>query len=158
MPAIGPQNLNSGKSPWLRRRSRPSLGGVVYTSGSLPPSARYAGRGVIVTPAVVAMLNHQNSTALRASTSSQMRRAWISRLDWRQNQTSLRSRKYQPLATMPCSLGSLPVSIVAWQVEVTAGSGGVSGAGGPNCFSRGACSSSAGVSPTTLSTRTLATP
>ena len=31
------------------------------------------------------------------------------------------SRKSQPLPTMPCSCGSLPVKMLTWAVQVTAG-------------------------------------
>src|SRR4051812_21771034 len=46
----------------------------------------------------------------------------MSLFDCCQKRTSMVSRKSQPLATMPCSRGSLPVSSVAWAVQVTAGS------------------------------------
>src|ERR687888_135136 len=43
------------------------------------------------------------------------------RLDCRQSQTSERSRKYQPLATQPCSRGSVPVVKADCTAHVTAG-------------------------------------
>src|SRR5438067_5678482 len=52
---------------------------------------------------------------------SQIFVACTSLFDWRQNFTSHSSRKYQPLATMPCSLGTFPVKNVACAVHVTAG-------------------------------------
>jgi hypothetical protein len=41
--------------------------------------------------------------------------------DWRQNQMSDRSRKYQPLPTIPCWFGKTPVRNVVWAEHVTAG-------------------------------------
>jgi hypothetical protein len=54
--------------------------------------------------------------------------ACTSRSDCRHSQISLRSRKYQPLATTPCSDAGFPVSMVACAVQVTAGSCGVTAA------------------------------
>src|SRR5438876_199185 len=45
----------------------------------------------------------------------------MSRFDCCQNRTSLVSRNSQPLATTPCRSGDVPVSSVAWVVQVTAG-------------------------------------
>lgn len=63
------------------------------------------------------------------------------RFDWRQSQISDKSRKYQPLATMPCSRGVSPVSMVDCTVVVTAGSTVASGRIAPwlaSACSRGA--------------------
>src|SRR5262245_49819989 len=95
-------------------------------SGSLRPSEGYIGRGVTDQSAPEYMLYHQNRLAQvnagsRSRPSSQTFLASTRRFDWRQNQISLKSRKYQPLATMPCSAGSLPVSSVACTEQVTAG-------------------------------------
>ena len=108
-------------------------------------------------------LNHQNSFALlnglprsfaRLRAVSYSGSAWISRFDCCQKRTSLVSRKSQPLATTPCSLGQL-----AGQQRRL----GRAGDGGQHlrhvrrpspasaiAFSRGACSSSRGVRPTAL--------
>ena len=51
-----------------------------------------------------------------------MRSPATSWFDCRQNITSARSRKYQPLPTIPCSRGSRPVRIVDCAEQVTAGS------------------------------------
>ena len=48
--------------------------------------------------------------------------AWMSRFDCCQKRTSFVSRNSQPLATMPCRSGDVPVRSVAWAVQVTAGS------------------------------------
>src|SRR5690606_23894948 len=55
------------------------------------------------------------------------------RLDCRHNQTCARSRKYQPLATQPCSRGSAPVTNVDWTEQVTAGVIVRSGTAAPRC-------------------------
>src|SRR5207249_8924377 len=77
--------------------------------------------------------------------------------DWRQNHTSARSRKYQPLPTIPWSRGSVPVSIVDWALQVTAGSTAPSGVMKPSRASAASAGVSAptcaGVSPTTSRTR-----
>ena len=75
-------------------------------SGSLRPSARYMGRGVTAMSALEYMLYHQNSLAQvkagsRRFAASHTFSPPTSRFDWRHSQTSDRSRKYQPLATMP---------------------------------------------------------
>src|SRR5690606_5970476 len=95
-------------------------------SGSLRPSAGYIGRGVAEMSAVEYMLYHQNILAQvnagsRRLAASHSFSPCTSRFDWRHSQISLRSRKYQPLATMPCSRGSVPVTKVDWTVVVTAG-------------------------------------
>src|SRR5262249_4921447 len=78
--------------------------------------------------------------------------------DWRQRNTSFSSRKYQPLPTMPCSRGSLPVSIVACAEHVTAGRTVPSSAANPSTARRDRLGVSAPsmprVSPTTSSKRT----
>src|SRR5262245_51969062 len=110
MSVAGPQNLNNGNCPssacsWARRSP-----GEVQTSGSLRPSEGYIGRGVTAQSTDEYMLNHQQTLAQvkagsRARARSQILGAWTRRLDWRQNFTSSSSRKYQPLATMPCCAG-----------------------------------------------------
>jgi hypothetical protein len=72
------------------------------------------------------MLYHQNSLAtlklgsrrLASSHSFSPATNWF---DCRHNHTCAKSRKYQPLPTMPCSRGNAPVSIVDWTEQVTAG-------------------------------------
>ena len=64
------------------------------------------GRGVTAQSTSAYMLYHQNSLAQvksgsRALDASQIFSPATSLLDWRQNQISERSRKYQPLPTMP---------------------------------------------------------
>src|SRR5437868_12099949 len=76
-------------------------------------------------------------------------------LDCCQSRTSPVSRKSQPLPTMPCFEGAIPVSIVAWAVQVTAGMGLRQGWGFPTDEILGAWARSLGVSPTTLITQTL---
>src|SRR5690606_2069982 len=98
-------------------------------SGSLRPSAGYIGRGVTAQVALLYMLYHQKSLAQvnagsRRAAASQIFSPAISRFDWRQNQISDRSRKYQPLATAPCPLGGSPVVKLACTEQVTAGSTG----------------------------------
>ncbi len=87
-------------------------------SGIFRPSAGYIGRGVTDQVAVLCMLYHQKSLAhvnagSRRRAASQTFSPSTSRFDWRQSQTSDRSRKYQPLATTPCSRGRSPVVRVA---------------------------------------------
>ena len=101
-------------------------------SGSLRPSAGYIGRGVTAKSADAYMLYHQNSLAQvnagsRRFAASQTFSPPTRWLDWRQSQISDRSRKYQPLPTMPCSRGSAPVTKVDCTVVVTAGVTVVSG-------------------------------
>src|SRR5438309_2150341 len=76
--------------------------------------------------------------------------------DCSQNLISHSSRKYQPLPTMPCSLGCLPVRYVDCTVQVTAGMDGLMLAMRrdlANMLSRGVCAPmSEGVSPTMLMT------
>src|SRR5688572_25670999 len=62
------------------------------------------------------------------------------------------SRKSQPFPTQPCFDGGSPVSIVAWDVSVTAGIGLVQGRPLPSSEIRGACAMRAGVRPTTFRT------
>src|SRR6478672_7330080 len=95
-------------------------------SGSLRPSAGYIGRGVTAMSALEYMLYHQNSLAQvkdasRRRAASQIFSPPTRRLDWRHSQISDKSRKYQPLPTMPCSRGSTPVTKVDCTVVVTAG-------------------------------------
>src|SRR6476619_5413241 len=101
-------------------------------SGSLRPSAGYIGRGVTEISADEYMLYHQKSLAHVNAGSSRFAAShsfsrWIRWFDWRHSHTSARSRKYQPLATMPCSRGSVPVTNVDCTVVVTAGVTVVSG-------------------------------
>jgi hypothetical protein len=58
------------------------------------------------------------------------------RFDWRQSQTSMRSRKSQPFATTPWSRGVSPVMKVAWTLQVTAGVTVASGRTAPAAASR----------------------
>src|SRR3954451_14472830 len=94
-------------------------------SGSLRPSAGYIGRGVTAMSADEYMLYHQKSFA-QVNDASRLRAASQSfspstrRFDWRHSQISERSRKYQPLPTIPCSRGSVPVTKVDCAVVVTA--------------------------------------
>src|SRR5579863_4321695 len=78
------------------------------------------------------MLYHQNMLAQvkagsRRRAASQMRSPETSRFDCRQNKISERSRKYQPLPTIPWSRGNKPVRYVVCTGQVTAGKLGVSG-------------------------------
>src|SRR5258708_25049848 len=95
-------------------------------SGILRPSAGYIGRGVTAKSAELYMLYHQKSfgqvnDASRFLAASQIFSPPTRALDCRQNQTSARSRKYQPLATTPCSEGKRPVKKVDCTEQVTAG-------------------------------------
>ena len=88
--------------------------------------ATHIGRGVIEMSALEYMLYHQNNLALvklgsRRLASSHSLSPWTSWLLWRHSQTWAKSRKYQPLPTTPCSLGSLPVTNVDCTEQVTAG-------------------------------------
>src|SRR5215472_8548411 len=72
------------------------------------------------------MLYHQNILAQvkagsRAFAASHTFSPATRAADWRQNQISDRSRKYQPLPTIPCPLGRRPVRKVACAAQVTAG-------------------------------------
>src|SRR6187399_2695305 len=101
-------------------------------SGSFRPSAGYNGRGVTDHVALLYMLYHQKSLAQvkagsRRAAASQIFSPPIRWFDWRQNQISARSRKYQPLATAPCVLGKAPVTMLDCAVQVTAGSTVASG-------------------------------
>ena len=83
-------------------------------SKTLPPFALYTGRGVTEMSAAVPMLYHQKrfatlSLGFFAWSSSQTFGASTTRFDCFQNCTSLRVRSYQPLPTMPCVDGVLPV-------------------------------------------------
>src|SRR2546427_3700298 len=95
--------------------------------GILRPSAGYVGRGATLQSALECMLYHQKSLAQvkpgrRRRAASHTFSPATRRFDCRQSHTSASSRKYQPLPTMPCSRGSVPVSIVDCAVHVTAGS------------------------------------
>src|SRR5882672_12063676 len=95
--------------------------------GSLRPSAGYVGRGVMDQSALEYMLYHQKSFAQvkpgrRRRAASHTFSPATRRFDCRQSQISERSRKYQPLPTMPCWRGRVPVTIVDWLEQVTAGS------------------------------------
>jgi len=101
----------------------------------------------------------------RARASSQTRGAWTSAADCFQNWTSLSERSNQPLPTMPCTAGSVPVSIVACAAHVTAGTGATIVRTPPTLLAKsrslGApAPSSDGESPTTLrtATRCITTP
>ena len=77
-------------------------------------------------------------------------------LDCCHRRTSPVSRKSQPFPTMPCFDGAIPVSIVACDVQVTAGRGLFQGLAAPTDEILGAWAASLGVNPTTLRTHTLA--
>src|SRR5215472_16074906 len=72
------------------------------------------------------MLYHQNNLA-HVNPGKRRRAAChtfspaTSRLDCRHNQISDCSLKYQPLPTMPCCRGRVPVTIVDCAAQVTAG-------------------------------------
>src|SRR5688500_3649282 len=108
------------------------------------------------------MLYHQNILAQvnagsRRLPASHIFSPVISRLDWRQSQTSARSRKYHPLATAPWPLGMSPVTSVDCAVQVTAGVTVLRGRMAPRAARRarlGVCApTSAGAKPTTRMTR-----
>ena len=110
------------------------------------------------------MLCHQKSLAQvtrgsRRRAVSQTFSPETRRLDCRQNQTSDRSRKYQPFPTMPWPDGGKPVRKVLWTVEVTAGVTVRRGRTAPlraSAFKLGVSGPKrAGVSPTTLMTAVL---
>src|SRR5688572_11890956 len=170
MSAAGPQNLKSGNVPSAWFNSSRSAAGLVYTSGNFLPSAGYIGRGVTAQSTLVTMLYHQNRFAQvnaesRSRPASQTFLASTKRFDCRHNHTSPSSRKYQPLPTMPCSDGSLPVKNVDCAEQVTAGVTVVSGRNAP-CFAKSfkcgvASPSRCSASPTTSITsveRTLLVP
>ena len=98
-------------------------------------------RGVTVAVTSVFIAYHQKclstfkSGLVRRAISQQLG-AWISRWLCRHNHTSPNSRKYQPLATMPCSCGKVPVSIEVCAVVVTAGTTPVIGVVKPSLASR----------------------
>src|SRR6516165_8296942 len=129
-------------------------------SGILRPSAGYIGRGVTAKSAELYMLYHQKSLAQvkagsRFLAASHTFSPETSAFDCRHSHTSARSRKYQPLATMPCSLGIVPVKNVDCTEHVTAGVMDRS-ARHPPCSARrrklGASARCSLVSPTTSST------
>src|SRR5688572_5944872 len=106
MPARGPQKSNSGNVPSACDSESRSSGGSVYTSGILRPSAVYIGRGVTEISALEYMLYQKNNFAT-VNVGSRFRAAshsfspptrWF---DCRHKNTCDRSRKYQPLPTMP---------------------------------------------------------
>ena len=159
-PAPGPQKRNSGKRPRSRWSSSRRPAGLVQTSGTFRPFARYCGRGVTATSAVVAMLNHQNrfavvtrgSSAFRASqTDGPRTRRLLCFQEW----ISARRRSNQPLPTTPWPSGpptGRPVSIVDCTLQVTAGKTGSSSrwpCSSAHARSRGANLISLGVRPTT---------
>ena len=81
------------------------------------PSALYIGRGVTEKSAVEYMLYHQNmfaqvSDGSRLRAVSQTFSPETKRFDCFQNWTSAASRLYQPLPTMPCSRGGVPVNML----------------------------------------------
>src|SRR3989454_8907350 len=126
--------------------------------GILRPSAGYVGRGVTLQSALECMLYHQKSLAQvkpgrRRRAASHTFSPATRRFDCRQSHTSASSRKYQPLPTMPCSRGSVPVSIVDCAVHVTAGSTPPNGGEKPPparaASAGGAAAAPAGVSPPT---------
>src|SRR5215216_3834143 len=84
------------------------------------------GRGVTEILAVGYMLYHQDSLAQvklgsRRLASSHSFSPVTSPFDCRHNQTCESSRKYQPLPTMPCADGIVPVTNVDCTEQVTAG-------------------------------------
>src|SRR6185295_259641 len=114
------------------------------------------GRGVTAKSTDAYMLYHQKSLAqvkvgsffLAASQIFSPVTRWF---DCFQSATSATSRKYQPLATQPCSRGRVPVVNVDCTEQVTAGRMGTSGR--EESFARwGACARSSPVSPTTSRT------
>ena len=129
--------------------------------GTFRPSAGYAGRGVTLQSALEYMLYHQKSFAqVKPGTwrraASQTFSPATRRFDCRQSQISARSRKYQPLPTMPCCRGSAPVSMLACALQVTAGNTALSGVMKPSRASAASAGVSdptwADVSPTTSTT------
>ena len=126
------------------------------------PSAGYIGRGVADQSALEYMLYHQNILAQvkagsRALPASQIFSPATSPSGWRQSMTSARSRKYQPLATIPWPDGGRPVISVACTVQVTAGVTVASGRMPPRAASRarfGVCTPTRrGARPTARMTR-----
>jgi hypothetical protein len=126
----------------------------------------YIGRGVTEISALEYMLYHQNSLALvklgsRRLASSQTLSPATSWFDCRHSQTCDKSRKYQPLPTMPCSRGNLPVTNVDCTEQVTAGKivrSGRAAYASRNARKAGVCSPiEAGVSPTTFKTKVFCT-
>jgi hypothetical protein len=101
---------------------------------------------------LVFMAYHQKCLSTFHGRPSHTCGAWTSFSLWRQRRISFKSLKYQPLATMPCCVGSTPVSIEVWAVVVTAGRAGDSGWLNPSFERRVRCGVSApkcrGVSPT----------
>src|SRR4051812_11782852 len=84
------------------------------------------GRGVTETSALEYMLYHQNSFATlklgsRRLASSHSFSPCTNWFDCRHSQICDKSRKYQPLPTIPCSRGNLPVKNVDCTEQVTAG-------------------------------------
>jgi hypothetical protein len=126
----GPTELEAAHTPTLDRlATEGTLGQIVpvrtgITPGSGPahlalfgidPIEHAIGRGVIDQSAVEYMLYHQKSFAQvkpgRSSrSSSHSFGPATTRLDCFQNCTSDNSRSYQPLATMPWSVGRRPVT------------------------------------------------
>src|SRR2546425_1109650 len=129
--------------------------------GTFRPSAGYAGRGVTLQSALEYMLYHQKSFAqVKPGTwrraASQTFSPATRRFDCRQSQISARSRKYQPLPSMPCCRGSAPVSMLACALQVRAGNTAPSGIMKPSRASAASAGVSdptwADVSPTTSTT------
>src|SRR5688572_8114829 len=103
------------------------------------------------------MLYHQNSLAQvklgsRRLASSHSFSPVTRPFDCRHSHTCARSRKYQPLPTMPCADGVVPVTNVDCTEQVTAGKmvdRGRKTFASRKAFSAGVCSPiKAGVSPT----------
>src|SRR5438046_9057904 len=95
--------------------------------GILRPSAGYVGVGGTLQSSLECTLYRQKSLAQvkpgrRRRAASHTFSPATRRFDCRQSHTSASSRKYQPLPTMPCSRGSVPVSIVDGAVHLNAGS------------------------------------
>ncbi len=109
----GPQNLNSGNWPSSRcscvaqlRRVRPDVRQLAPVGGVHRPRRDGVVRRRVhrVPPEQVRAGERRVELLARRPRPSAAARA---RLDCRQNFTSHSSRKYQPLPTMPCSLGQL---------------------------------------------------
>ena len=131
----------SSRATCARRRGRPAAGSG---SGRWSPPSRTTSRG---SPTAAP------ARARRAA--SQSFSPWTSALCWRQKKTSPRSRKYQPLPTIPWPEGGRPVRKVDCTEQVTAGSTVPSSAWNPSpasAESRGMWRRSFGVSPTTSRT------
>ena len=125
--AAGPQKWNNGNCAELgvelvaqARRVGVDVGELA-TVGRIHRTRRHRpvrARIHVVPPEQVGAGERRIASARGSPTPSRPR---TRRFDCRHNQTSERSRKYQPLATMPWSRGSVPVNSVDCTVVVTAG-------------------------------------